>query len=221
MTHWLAALASNKSGPDEVSIGELELYCREHPYCQVAQMLLAVALKKAGRDTGGVQEQRSLAYAPDRQQFMGHLNRHGPKQEQPAGTQLAPGTHPGMPGMASLFFEGVHLVDTEVAGSQDDPSHEKEILSGKQQKQQQLIDRFLAADPRIVPDKEAFAEDYAGSPQEDEELEVISETLAEILVSQGKTDKALGIYEKLCLKYPEKSSYFAKKIETLKNEPDN
>lgn len=218
MTHWLAALASNKYGPDEVSIGELEPYCREHPYCQVAQMLLAAARKKAGRDTGGVQEQRAMAYAPDRQQFMGHLNRHVPKKEQPAGSQHAPGTPHGIPGMESLFFEGVHLVDTEATVSQDDPSHEKETLSGKQQKQQQLIDRFLAADPRIVPDKEAFAEEYTASPQADEELEVISETLAEILVSQGKTDKALGIYEKLCLKYPEKSSYFAKKIETLKNE---
>ncbi|HUN16222.1 MAG TPA: hypothetical protein PK622_05400 [Saprospiraceae bacterium] len=46
--------------------------------------------------------------------------------------------------------------------------------------------------------------------------EVISETLAELYVSQGFKEKAAEMYRKLSLKYPEKHSIFAALIENLK-----
>jgi len=48
------------------------------------------------------------------------------------------------------------------------------------------------------------------------EMEIVTERLAEIYVLQGLKDKAIEVYEKLILKYPEKNIYFAKKIEELK-----
>lgn len=45
--------------------------------------------------------------------------------------------------------------------------------------------------------------------------ELISESLAEVLASQGKLDKAIEMYKKLSLKNPEKSAYFASKIKDL------
>lgn len=44
---------------------------------------------------------------------------------------------------------------------------------------------------------------------------IISEPLAEILASQGHLDDAKKMYEQLMHKYPEKSSYFAAKINNL------
>jgi len=44
---------------------------------------------------------------------------------------------------------------------------------------------------------------------------IISEALADLLVSQGHLDDAKKMYEHLMVKYPEKSSYFAAKINQL------
>lgn len=49
------------------------------------------------------------------------------------------------------------------------------------------------------------------------ETEVVTEPYAVLLEQQGKTGKAIKIYEKLSLIFPEKTSYFADKIESLKN----
>ncbi len=50
-----------------------------------------------------------------------------------------------------------------------------------------------------------------------ENEEIASETLAEILVEQGSIRKAINMYERLSLIFPEKSTFFAKRIEKLKN----
>ena len=43
----------------------------------------------------------------------------------------------------------------------------------------------------------------------------ITETLANIYLEQKKYDKALEAFKKLGLKYPEKNSYFATRIEEI------
>jgi hypothetical protein len=47
--------------------------------------------------------------------------------------------------------------------------------------------------------------------------EFVTETMAKIYVEQEKYDKAISIYEKLCLLKPEKSVFFASRIADLKN----
>ncbi|MEO7534441.1 MAG: hypothetical protein ABIU30_11370, partial [Ferruginibacter sp.] len=48
------------------------------------------------------------------------------------------------------------------------------------------------------------------------EDEVLTETMAEVLVQQGKADKAIEVYKKLSLLNPSKNAYFAAKIDQLK-----
>jgi tetratricopeptide (TPR) repeat protein len=43
----------------------------------------------------------------------------------------------------------------------------------------------------------------------------VSESLAEIMLKQGKTDKAIEMYKQLSLLNPEKSSYFASKLKNI------
>lgn len=49
-----------------------------------------------------------------------------------------------------------------------------------------------------------------------EDNNIISETLANLLVAQGQTSKAVKMYQALSLQFPEKSIYFAKKIKQIK-----
>ena len=93
---------------------------------------------------------------------------------------------------------------------------EMDILN--RQVQADLIDKFISSNPRIEPKREK-------SDQPVEDLSVpfteplggfVTETLARIYLNQGYYSKAIDIYEKLSLKFPEKSSYFATQIEKIK-----
>ena len=48
------------------------------------------------------------------------------------------------------------------------------------------------------------------------EKEAVSASLAELLTAQGHYNQAIAMYEKLQLKNPEKSAYFAAQIQKLK-----
>ncbi|GAA4403706.1 hypothetical protein GCM10023187_20030 [Nibrella viscosa] len=86
--------------------------------------------------------------------------------------------------------------------------------------QKEIIETFIKNEPRISPIRSKLEEQ---PEQEDltrrnhETLDgFATESLARIMLKQGKTAKAIEIYEKLMLKNPEKSAYFAAKIGELK-----
>jgi hypothetical protein len=85
-------------------------------------------------------------------------------------------------------------------------------------KSNHLIEIFLENDPGIIKaDKETslHGDVSVSSVQEDDSF--ITDTLAKIYVRQGLHAKAIYAYERLSLKYPEKSAYFAAQIEKIKN----
>ncbi len=90
-----------------------------------------------------------------------------------------------------------------------------------------LIDRFLSSKTssfrRNSPDEiseEAISHKDVLEKSTAEDDELITETLADIYFKQKNYEKAIHAFEKLSLKYPEKSIYFASRIkeaEDLKN----
>ncbi|MBG0860211.1 MAG: hypothetical protein IQL11_11955 [Bacteroidales bacterium] len=121
--------------------------------------------------------------------------------------------------------EHIDLLEFELESKPDAPGHysiageEPEQVRPVTEKQRraELIDKFIQTNPRIEPAKEKSdipAEDIS-KPYIEEGAAFLTETLARIYIKQGYYSKAIGIYEKLCLKYPEKCSYFASQIEKV------
>ena len=103
----------------------------------------------------------------------------------------------------------------------------KELEQEKQRKEQneaepkklsrkELIDKFILENPSITRPKAEFYNPISVAQNSIIDQEnIVSETLAKIYEKQGYFDKAISIYQKLGLKYPEKSRYFAAQIERV------
>jgi len=83
-------------------------------------------------------------------------------------------------------------------------------------KEQGIIERFIKEEPQIRPQSsdKLDNENKAKKSSEDRD-EMVTETLAAIYTDQMLYHKAIASYKKLMLKFPEKSRYFASKIEQL------
>lgn len=85
--------------------------------------------------------------------------------------------------------------------------------------EQEILDKFLEVNPKMIKPAPLADDDppvYDLSAQntvlDDDD---ITENLAQIMVKQGKTERAIEIYCKLILKNPEKTPYFASRINAI------
>lgn len=83
-------------------------------------------------------------------------------------------------------------------------------------KEDDLIERFIAEEPQISPPSaEKMGGENKARKSAEDALDLVSETLAQIYTEQMLFDKAIEVYRKLSLKFPEKSTYFADQISIL------
>lgn len=119
-------------------------------------------------------------------------------------------------------FLPVQLEKDSSIASEPSSEDEKSDNQSKGRATNDLIDRFIATEPRITPSKTEFyspAVQAKRSVEEDDSL--VSETLANIYIEQGLLLKARSAYEKLSLLYPEKSVFFAALIKEINNSLNN
>jgi hypothetical protein len=124
--------------------------------------------------------------------------------------------------------EMFELEDSETSETREPKTEKKKKRTGDQyfseddyspesKQDKDLIDRFLETNPeieKIEPKSEKNDDISVESIQEREDF--LTEKLALLYTRQGYFDKAIEAYQKLSLKYPEKSDYFAEQIERVK-----
>ncbi len=113
-----------------------------------------------------------------------------------------------------IVEERIKEIEAEAKGKPVKPAKDD---SGKTK--QQLIDEFIMNDPGITRGGETFFNPIVAAKESIVDQEnIVSETLAQIYFDQQHYEKAITVYEKLSLKFPEKSTYFAGLIEKAKTE---
>ena len=225
-------------------VSTLKEIVKEFPYFTAAQVLLAIGTTRDGSEDATIQLRKAAAMAPDRN-VLRKLCTQLPDEYTvtseeidnqqyiiPEKTILIPeidlgGTSEDLNREVALLEEKKKTLDelmaiienkiSELEKAKKAPKKEEKKLS-----KAEIIDKFIAENPSISRPKQEFFNPISAAQESVIDQEnIVSETLATIYENQGYFEKAISIYEKLKLKYPEKSIIFAGRINALKNKLNN
>jgi hypothetical protein len=121
----------------------------------------------------------------------------------------------------SISFEPLHTVD--YFASQGIRLSEEALNNDQLGKQVKSFTAWLKSmkklHPGQLPEQNEVIEKLIQTSSEtsNQNANILTEAMAEVLLKQGKREKAIEMYQKLSLINPSKSAYFAAKIESLKS----
>lgn len=214
-----------------LNVGELETLVKKYPYFTVAQVLLAASMMRNGHEKSQQQLQKAAAMAPNRN-VLRKLCTQLPDEYVVQKNILIPeidlgGTTEELHREIAILEEKKKsldelkaIIENKIAELEKEKSKPKK--SEKKLSKTEIIDKFIAENPSISRPKQEFFNPISAAQESIIDQEnIVSETLAMIYEKQGYFEKAISIYEKLKLKYPEKSIIFAAQINALKNKLNN
>ncbi len=108
------------------------------------------------------------------------------------------------------FSDWLHIL-------RNNPTEKNEKKSLPKKQNMDLINNFIKHNPKIIPKVNNTLENKDLTTYEDKvSNDIMTETLAKIYLKQGNKLKAIEIFDRLRLKYPEKNVYFALQIKKIK-----
>ncbi|ODS81565.1 MAG: hypothetical protein ABS46_11170 [Cytophagaceae bacterium SCN 52-12] len=228
---------------EKSDIARLERITEEYPYFQLAHMLLAKAVSVGQPESLTRYLPKAAIYALNRKalqalvenemewsvELLDRLTRTRPgtadAADEKAVSPAPPEDQPeaGRQNDRQLSYDPTALAEFALSyqlSEQLKDGQGKNAGAPSRTPIQELIDKFIKTEPvmgALTPEsgQNDQVEDLSSRNQMALE-DFATESFAEILVRQGKTERAIGIYEKLILKIPEKKDYFAEKINRLK-----
>ena len=214
----MTRLLAHPEAIDAQDVIELEELVKEFPYFTAAQVLLAVGMRRVGHEKAQQQLQLAAAMTPDRnvlRKLCTELPDEYVDNEEEIDRKVAL-----LEAKKKNLDELMAIIDSKIAELEEKKKTPKK--TDKKLSKAEIIDKFIAENPSISRPKQEFFNPISAAQESVIDQEnIVSETLATIYERQGYFEKAISIYEKLKLKYPEKSIIFAARINALKNKLNN
>jgi|GEM_PF-789451 len=216
----------------------------QYPYCQPLRFVLAKNLQLFKSSDYELHVNQAAAMAYERRMFQSYMAGRNPlKTEGPASqgfgvkkksslwplwlNELLGQKKQKTPTVANTTKNSQVVAAEQLPKVKSDPSLKAPYPESKPEPNTEtysrkrnfdhLIQKFITENPRIGAYNPNIPSDNLAEKNLIQPEEIGTETLAAIYERQGFKAKAIAVYEKLSLKYPEKSSYFAQKISSLKN----
>jgi hypothetical protein len=213
---------------------DLRKLAESYSYCSPIQVLYTYLLQAANDHEANLQLRKAAAYTTSRRKLKELIESTlAPVPEEAA---VIPGPLPEEPVAtpASAKDELMERVKKRLAEIAREKNPEIDLPTGGGMTSEnvpagdsaadllskgEIIEKFIREDPRISQPRASFfrPSEYAVRSNTDD-TDIVSETLARLYMEQGNMTKARMVYEKLCLLFPEKSSYFAAQIEKTGND---
>jgi len=222
---------------EAIETDTLEKFALDHPYAPTIQFLLAKKYQQIASPLLAAQLYKATAYFPSSLHL--HCLMHQETQTEvntPAGAKL----NSLLNNQVAQFNEQVDASDVLDYEKEITTSIQKDYFAAQgieldlsklpQDKFTQQLRSFTAW-LKVIKNKDVVDQlDQIGALGADQEqiiaqiaekanipADILTESMAEIWEKQGNLKKAIATYEKLSFIFPEKSVYFASRIEHLKN----
>ncbi len=220
---------------DQTSLEGIESLSQRFPYCQSLQILHLLNLKMVNHVMYSEQLKSTAAHIADRKRLKelirGLLEEVAVTSAEAEAEEPIQPVQPLQPSQHDESIVPVVEEDEEdrlkklkqivesrlkqIALEKDQiPEPEESVLT-----KEELVDKFITEQPSLSRPKPGFFDPVKEAKSSREEQPgLVTETLARVHVQQGNIDKAIEIYRKLSLNFPEKSAYFAAQIRKLSTE---